>query len=115
MKTDMELLELAAKAAGIRHIEYTNGYDGQYGLMTCDEHGRHQGMWSSLEDDGDALRLAVKLSISVSQNIVLVSTCTINLALAGVFIKEECIEQDDLTATRRAITRAAAAIGEGMK
>ena len=115
MKTDMELLELAAKAGGIRHIEYTNGYDGEYGLMTCDEHGRHEGMWNSLEDDGDALRLAVKLHISVNQNIFEVGVCTINLALAGIFIKEERRNQDRLTATCRAITIAASAIGEGME
>ena len=27
--TDRELLEAAAKAAGVRHIEYTNDYDGK--------------------------------------------------------------------------------------
>ena len=113
MKTDMELLELAAKAGGIRHIEYTNGYDGEYGLMTCD--GLTDRHWNPLEDDGDALRLAVKLHISVNQNIFEVGVCTINLALDGIFIKEDCRNQDRSTATCRAITIAAAAIGEGME
>jgi hypothetical protein len=109
MKTDMQLLELAAKAAGIRHIEYTNGYDGEYGLMTCDEHGRHQGMWSSLEDDGDALRLAVALKMDVS---------AFRDHATAYYETGWCDELngcDPLAATRRAITRSAAAIGEGMK
>ena len=44
--TDRELLELAAKAAGIRTTE-GNDY------------------WNPLEDDGDAFRLAVKLGLKI--------------------------------------------------
>ena len=45
MKTDKELLELAAKAAGVVHPEV---------LAKHLESG-----WNPLEDDGDALRLAL--------------------------------------------------------
>ena len=111
MKTDMELLELAAKAAGYHVKGWVGNRLSFYNPITMsgEEH------WNSLENGGDALRLSVKLQISVSQNIFEVGVCTINLALAGIFIKEECRNQDRLTATCRAITIAAAAIGEGME
>lgn len=62
MKTDRELLELAAKAAGI------NGYfvnqhiaDADCGILTelNEPDGRHIGwrVWNPLEHNGDALRL----------------------------------------------------------
>ena len=53
MNTDRELLELAAKAAGLNYsFEYGCYFDDEY-EQGCD--------WNPLDDDGDALRLAVKL------------------------------------------------------
>ncbi len=54
--TDKELLEMAARAAGIR-LEY-NGADGAVILPDCV-------VWRPLLDDGDALRLAVALEIGI--------------------------------------------------
>ena len=108
MKTDRELLELAAKAAGIGPVL---GF-AENALLIGPI--MRQRCWNSFVDDGDALRLAAKLRISVSQDIFQVGVFTIDLVLAGIFIKEGCTNQDRSTATRRAITRAAAAIGEGM-
>ncbi len=53
--TDKELLELAAKAAGI-----------DPSLFICDE-GAPDGyrLWNSLTNDGDTLRLAVKLGVAL--------------------------------------------------
>lgn len=102
--TDRELLELAAKAAGI---------DGQWSEAYSAIHVntaplRNFVLWSPLTDDGDALRLAVKLDIDVF--IQLVEGCT--MASAKPEIDEiEPHGNDPYTATRRAITRAAAAIG----
>jgi hypothetical protein len=60
--TDRELLEMAAKAAGLKHVCYDRlSYDGNLGLMLVDEVGNHTNAWIPLEDDGEALRLAVKL------------------------------------------------------
>lgn len=53
--TDRELLELAAKAAG---YDVTWLKDSQF------IHGRDD-WWDPLTDDGDALRLAVKLHMQV--------------------------------------------------
>ena len=61
--SDRELLELAAKAAGIEHG--ADRFDSGISLTLPD--GRHKSMpkWNPLTDDGDALRLAVKLEIDL--------------------------------------------------
>jgi len=62
--TDMELLELAAKAAGIKLLQWVDKWDGD-----CPAFAGYQMTdgepWNPLADDGDALRLAVKLAIDV--------------------------------------------------
>lgn len=94
--TDRELLELAAKAAG----ELTPSWYGNeaYFNGVLDR-------WNPLSDDGDALRLAVKLRM----DLMLYSTTK------GAFVKgqqhSEKEGEDPYAATRRAIVRAAAEIG----
>jgi hypothetical protein len=99
--TDKELLELAAKAIGLKlKYNYLGGRDANQ-------------PWDPLEDDGDALRLAVKLGLFIQINS--------GSATAWKWRGENWYEQasdsaDDMSATtRRAITRAAAEIGKGMK
>jgi hypothetical protein len=104
--TDRELLELAAKAAGIHLHETEDGFEADY------DDSR---IWNPLTEDGDALRLAVKLCLSLITGPCVVSCNSIPGALRGEFIKEDCIEQDHYVATRRAIVRAAAEIGKEMK
>ena len=110
MITDRELLELAAKAAGINHIVYTNDYDGSSGLVTCNSVGRHMLYWTPLTDDGDALRLAVKLHMCV--------TSFSDEQMVGFIIGKEGHNvyempgNDPYAATRRAIVCAAAEIGK---
>ncbi len=97
--TDRELLEDAAKAAGI-----VVGWDRELNKMFFDapskEFGRCGITFDPLTDDGDALRLAVKL----------------NLLTKFTFLKFMAEEndnpaQDYYAATRRAIVRSAAEIG----
>ena len=108
--TDRELLELAAKAAG---IEGVISVDHKF-IWTKNATER----WNPLQDDGDALGLAVKLRIDVQ-------FCK---NMGGEFVevmahpvgRGDCmgmaeIGEDDLAATRRAIVRAAAEIGKGMQ
>lgn len=99
-ETDRELLEWAAKAAGIdfegRISKYTNGEE-YFG-------------WNPLTDDGDALRLAVKLGISMNQTPISIYAAS----YAGV-IRQENQDDNPYAATRRAIVRAAAEIGKAMK
>lgn len=104
MKTDRELLELAARADGYREAGINKAYTD--GLL---------GNWNPLADDGDALRLAVKLRLTVSWDRFDdedYATATPPHTHQGY----DCmVSQDPYASTRRAITRAAAAIGEGMK
>jgi hypothetical protein len=101
--TDRELLELAAKAAGIR-INYWV-YDNDDDSPSVLESG---GIWNPLTDDGDALRLAVKLGLVVD--------CS--RPSAGEPYKPPAIWLDELcdngTLTRRAIVLAASTIGRNM-
>lgn len=80
---DREMLEFAAKAAGI-----TVSFDRT----------RRDWAWNPLDDDGDALRLAVKLKMWTHSGM-------------GCFQNEP----DPYAATRLAIVRAAAEIGRNMK
>lgn len=100
--TDRELLELAAKAAGY------NSHASQCalpGLLLED-----QTLWNPLGDDGDALRLAVKLELKISHRTVDVDVSRGN-ASASVYVPTYSGREE---ATRRAITRAAAEIGRAM-
>lgn len=103
MKTDKELLELAAKAAGICAVGYS-----LKGIATSANGDVLTGFWNPLTDDSDALRLAVALRL-------LIDTDYNDCVAAGCCQLDEVLEpigNDRLAATRRAIVRAAAAIGE---
>jgi hypothetical protein len=105
MKTDRELLELAAKAAGL-----TLQDDRERGL-TASADGYWWPKWNPLERDGDAFRLAVKLGLEVSHNSfgkVIVDRYTLPKWMQVVVSHGN----DPYMATRRAIVRAAAAMQE---
>ena len=111
--TDRELLELAAKAAGLTiHANNQASRDacgaGDVGLWIS----RESTCWNPLTDDGDALRLAVKLRLPFRDG--LNGTVETGNERSGRPIWE-LWGDDPLAATRRAIVRAAAEIGKGMK
>ena len=105
-ETDRELLELAAKAAGIK-------------LGWCSD-GRSWLKWPSfqwrpLEDDGDAFRLAVRLGIKLELHPAWVYARAVIASQKWREIEEGWGNSGDpYAATRRAIVRAAAAIGRAM-
>jgi hypothetical protein len=102
---DRELLEKAAKAAGLVNASYFAGTDKyKEGVWFDDEHGRS--CFNPLTDDGDALRLAVKLHLELDA-----STDPICAGDGVIGVREPC-GTDRYAATRLAIVRAAAAIGE---
>ena len=105
--TDRELLELAAKAAGIE-CEKT-----PIGFYLSDEDRN----WNPLTDDGDALRLAVKLGLSISAaNPAFIEVAIFKDGEAHLLFRDGTMDsgwnEDPYAATRRAITRAAAEIGK---
>lgn len=106
---DKELLTLAAKAAGFDYITETEGDVFAWKERSCIE-------WNPLTDDGDALRLAVTLLIHVGYAWDdLTQAYDAVIAQHGGIIFEEPLCNDPYAATRRAIVRAAASIGEQMK
>jgi hypothetical protein len=104
---DRELLELAAKAAGIG-----GGWDWPRGAKAPTFwRDANRKAWLPLTDDGDALRLAVKLRM----NVVITDAGPSVRGDRGPWCDEHCAANDDMsTATRRAIVRAAAEIGRQM-
>lgn len=107
MKTDRELLELAAKAAG--YVGFIDDVgDGAVFVVT----GLNPFYFRPLTDDGDAFRLAVDLRFDVENNGHFASVVCADLEHP---VMCECNDGDKYATTRRAIVRAAAAIGESMK
>jgi len=113
---DRKLLELAAKAAGREWLSYHL----QKGLCCRDDSygGLIEYYWNPLTDDGDALRLAVKLNliITLEENYICIegSYCTYGYDGPEVCESKKDHGDDPYAATRLAIVRAAAAIGESM-
>jgi hypothetical protein len=100
--TDRELLELAAKAIGLPEC----GWMGPAFMYVKDNTFTD---WNPLTDDGDALRLAVKLKLCFGPNFE--GDLAVCFGNDGRNITE-AYEADPYAATRRAITRAAAEIGK---
>lgn len=103
--TDKELLELAAKAAGVNCgiEEFSNGR-----CVGTNEY--NEIVFDPLTDDGDAFRLAVKLRLPILDGFN--GTVETGNAKSGRPIWE-LLGDDPYAATRRAIVRAAAEIGRG--
>lgn len=114
--SDRELLEFAAKAAGYK--KYFANHLGRYSFVTYEE--KRYSMeknshvvcektldWNPLDDDGDALRLAVKTGLGVIQWRLYVSATHGPTGMEWL----ETLGSDPCAATRRAIVRAAAEIG----
>lgn len=113
---DRELLELAAKAAGyvVEWREWVTSRLAEFGTI---KHTKQSGFWlggkqwDPLTDDGDAFRLAVKLNLNV--DLAYGDACVVRVFNETHFFQERT-SQNPFAATRRAIVRAAAAIGKEM-
>ena len=95
--TDRELLKNAAIAIGMPKAPMGSEIQSHWPILFVLD-GKE---WNPLTDDGDALRLAVKLEILASRG---AATYKQKIFVEG--------DVDHCAATRRAIVRAAAAIGE---
>ena len=123
--TNQEMMELAAKAAGMNLT-----YCPIWGCMAKelqDSEGKYfdaKTCWDPLTNDGDALRLAVKLRIDVYTLPINAEAVTVTakrrmrsdlLRQPNPTSSTEELARDPYAATRRAIVRAAAEIGRNMK
>lgn len=110
--TDRELLEMAAKAAGIEVVGPVEKFIAQPAnfagglIVRNDRNG--DSCWNPLTDDGDALRLAVKLGLCH-----LWQHDWLMIYSGDIGVREHDLT-DPYAATRRAIVRAAAEIGRSM-
>jgi hypothetical protein len=104
--TDRELLEDAAKAAGIKALRDPDGMLRDCTGLLPENNIFSAPYWNPLTDDGDALRLAVKLGITI-----MFDCSSVWCEQYGVL---ENHNGDPCAATRRAIGRAAAEIGKYM-
>ena len=103
MKTDRELLELAAKAAGVLTPSWYGNKAYIDGMLST---------WNPLTSDADAFRLAIDLEIYTGRFYdCIVPACFASWGNSAYSLWEPAGD-DPHSATRRAITRAAAAIGE---
>lgn len=112
--TDRELLELAAKAAGmtrlrifdgVRHAEDMGNDPIPIRIEAYKPDGSYEFRWNSLTNDADAFRLMVALKMEVEVNNGVV------MAQNGEIMEWPQENGEDMnSATRRAITRAAAEI-----
>jgi hypothetical protein len=110
MRTDNELLELAAEAAGIKLC-----WGSKPGKIECPAllGSTEWTWWNPLTDDGDALRLAVKLRIKFRYNEALGQALAWTVGAQGFEAHaniEDC-NRDEYACARLAIVRAAAGIG----
>lgn len=103
MAADREMLEFAAKT-----LDYELSF-GEEGCLYKPANTKYfVGRWNPLTDDGDALRLVVKLQLLVDLDD---EGCYV---VSEILPLRESYSTDPYAATRRAITRAAAEIGKAM-
>lgn len=108
--TDKELLELAAKAAGIEITPHPNSKLSK--VLHFLANGKN---WNPLTDDGDALRLAVKLGMVLDTDWNGGSNAgnsKVDFDEPEYAYQEGSGRYDPYAATRRAVVRAAAEIGK---
>jgi hypothetical protein len=108
--TDREVLEAAAKAAGVV-VEWRES--GELGALFVACAKPFEGevvfrVWNPLADDGDALRLAVKLEMDVFIRAGRWSEAVVPMTTTIQEIHSDFA--DPFAATRRAIVRAAASV-----
>lgn len=110
MSSDRELLELAAKAAGVK-LRFLLG---MYAVPFSD--GPIVGEWNPLDSDSDAFRLLVSLNLSVQCPGGMVFTDAYHVQSPDpIHVAVEMVSDDPAKALRRAIVRVAAELGREMK
>ena len=114
--TDRELLELAAKAAGLTNLTYCPAWKC---MAEYDEHDggfyKWETYWNPLARDSDALQLCILARLSIKHGITSTGAKGGLIGCEQGFSKEFGeVGQDPFIAIRRAIVQVAAEIGKAM-
>ena len=109
MSADRELLELAAKAAGLSLMKWWEAMD----TFVIAEGERMGEWWNPLESDGDALRLAADLRLEIKPGKHVGDGCTVESQRPGI-AGHTAFYDDKAQQMRRAIVGVAAEIGKAM-
>ena len=104
---DRELLEMAAKAISLPEC----GWMGPAFMYVKDNRFTD---WNPLTDDGDAMRLSVKLGLAIIQHSKIKDGRLEVAVFEGENLELEPYGSDPFAATRRAIVRAAAEMGKSI-
>lgn len=118
--TDKELLELAAKAAGIDYDPdkskphpVSGAFWGLWLRIKGEPYEGQRRYWSPLTDDGAALRLAVALRLKIIPGKYPGNGCTVEAQRSGI-AGCTAFRDDKHEQMRYAIVRVAAEIGKAM-
>lgn len=107
MSADRELLELAAKAAGLVNPQYEQAVAGNWNIYHGDLEDPRE-CWNPLTDDGDRYRLARQLGINIDFS----DCCAWKRMPSGNLIQE--FWGGDCGDEAHAVLRVAAEIGKTM-
>lgn len=115
MESDRELLEFAAKAAGLETEKFFGAFhdgSGRWWLQIKKGHEWH--LWNPLFEERDALRLAVKLQLRVIPPETEFGMDRASVRIPNARYLVDAFDPDPVVATCRAIVLAAAEIGKQM-
>ena len=119
---DKSLLELAARAAGLKNFRYCPEEGGMHACIEYDDEDDCTVVWMPHIYDADTLQLMVQLGFGIyrGHDAIRGEFCEVFYRPRTYAREKSCIEyhkdhQDKFTATRRAIVRAAAEIGKAQQ
>ena len=113
---DKELLELAAKAAGLTNLVYCPAWKSMAEYDVVGEYYKWETYWNPLVRDSEALQLGILLRLSIKHGVTSTGVRNGLVSCEQGFSAgfEEVLGQDLFIAVRRAIVQVAAEIGKAM-
>lgn len=115
--TDKDILELAAKAAGLKDARWDSFYPA---VVHTSENGIKKCPWNPLSSDAEAFRLAVKLGMELNLPVRKLEVSGASVWFDGrlihhmIWMDEDADEFDFMDAARRNIVAVAADVGKAM-
>lgn len=114
MTTDKELLESAAKAAGLTHLTYCEAWNCMAVYNQAGGYFEWDTYWNSARSPKDAMSLITRLQLCVQGHDDGVTASNVNGTILIEVDYGSGSESDKAAAVLLAITKVAAAIGESL-